>query len=114
VLLQKALAFWTVFCYTVFVVVNKQKTGAYMYKAKLRKKPVSFTFNNAKFTVAVNSNVPACGYVTVLTQYAAKLVEEGIVRLYVVCNRLSGEDGRIYALFYNMRTGEFDGNFTVN
>ena len=79
----------------------------------MRKQPISFTFNNTKFTVPVNYCVPADGYVNVV-KHTAKLVEQDVVCLYVICNRLSREAGRMYALFYNMRTRQFDGNYTVN
>ena len=86
----------------------------------LRKTPVKFTFNNKKYNVAVNNNVPACGYVNVLTNapYNAQLVNDEVngdaIKLYVECNLQSKQNGRIYALFYNINTKQFDGNFTIN
>jgi hypothetical protein len=84
----------------------------------MRKTPVKFTFNNKIVTVPVNYCVPGKGFVNVLTQYSAELVDEGTtnpgIKIYVECNVRSTEPGRIYALFYNLRTKEFDGNYTVN
>ena len=86
----------------------------------LRKTPVKFTFNNKKYNVAVNDNVPACGYVNVLTdeRYTAQLVNDAVngdaIKIYVECNLQSRQHGRIYALFYNINTKQFDGYFTVN
>lgn len=84
----------------------------------MRKSPVKFVCNNVKYNVAVNNCVPGNGYVTVLTQRPIKLVDtdtaEPAIMLYVLCNNKSNEHGRIYALFYNTVTKEFDGNFTVN
>lgn len=81
----------------------------------MRKMPITFTFNNKKYKVNINNCVPGGGYVNVLTQYNAVERNGGeLIRLYVMCNRLSREDGRIYALFYNVKTRQFDGHFTVN
>lgn len=84
----------------------------------MRKSPVKFVCNNVNYSVPVNYCVPGNGYVTVLTQRPIKLVDtdkaEPAVMLYVKCNAKSTEPGRIYALFYNLRTKQFDGNFTVN
>ena len=84
----------------------------------MRKSPVKFVCNNVNYSVPVNYCVPGNGYVTVLTQRPIKLVDtdkaEPAIMLYVLCNNKSNEPGRIYALFYNTVTKEFDGNFTVN
>ncbi len=84
----------------------------------MRKTPIKFVFNNKKYSVPVNMYVPSKGYVNVLTQHAAKLVDEDkaepAIMFYVMCNKLSLEPGRIYALFYNTVTKEFDSCFTVN
>lgn len=84
----------------------------------MRKSPVKFTYNNKTITAPVNYCVPGGGYVKVLTQYAAQLVDENTndpaIKIYVECNLRSNEVGRVYALFYNLRTKQFDGNFTVN
>ncbi len=84
----------------------------------MRKSPVKFVFNNKKYSAAVNKYVPGEGYVTVLAQYPAKLVDADTdspaIKIYVKCNMRSFEAGRIYALFYNTVTKQFDGNFTVN
>lgn len=84
----------------------------------MRKMPIKFTFNNKKYTAPINKYVPAEGYVSVLTKYPATLSTDpklgDAIKIYVECNRLSGEEGRIYALFYNLQTLQFDSNFTVN
>lgn len=84
----------------------------------MRKSPVKFAFNSRTITAPVNSCVPGGGYVKVLAQYGATLVDDNTcdpaIKIYVECNNLSGQAGRIYALFYNLRTKQFDGNFTVN
>jgi hypothetical protein len=84
----------------------------------MRKSPVKFKFNDTTITAQVNSLVPGKGFVNVLAQYGAELVDEGTtnpgIKIYVECNAKSTEPGRIYALFYNLRTKQFDGNFTVN
>ncbi len=84
----------------------------------MRKTPIKFVFNNKKYSVPVNMYVPSKGYVNVLTQRPIKLVdtdkEQPAIMLYVMCNKLSMEPGRIYALFYNTVTKQFDSCFTVN
>ena len=91
-----------------------------MYKATYRKSPVKFTYNNATIVAPVNDCVPACGFVTVLDEgeYCPATQSNGMqaaVKLYVKVNKRGGaEHGRIYALFYNLVTQQFDGNFTVN
>jgi hypothetical protein len=82
----------------------------------LRKTPIKFTFNNTKYNVPVNDMVPACGYVNVLTdeRYTAQLVNGDAIKIYVECNLQSRQNGRIYALYYNINTKQFDGNFTIN
>jgi len=84
----------------------------------LRKTPIKFTFNNKKYTVPVNKFVPACGYVNVLSEYPAEYVSDNkngdAIQIYVMCNLQSKQNGRIYALYYNINTQQFDSNFTVN
>jgi hypothetical protein len=84
----------------------------------MRKTPIKFTFNNTKYKVNINDSVPAGGYVNVLTQYNPVYIQDNkngdAIKIYVMCNRQSREDGRIYALFYNVKTRQFDGHFTVN
>ena len=84
----------------------------------MRKMPIKFTFNNTKYKVNINDCVPGGGYVNVLTQYNPVYRKDNkngdAIKIYVMCNRLSREDGRIYALFYNVNTRQFDGHFTVN
>jgi len=79
---------------------------------------LKFKHNNTTFVVPVNKCVPANGNVTVLAKFNTKVVDEGTanpaIMLYVKCNTKSREVGRIYALFYNLRTKQFDGHFTVN
>ncbi len=83
----------------------------------MRKTPVKFTFNNQTIVAPVNHCVPGKGYVTVLA-ISPCLVDENTdspaIRIYVECNMRSTEPGRQYALFYNTKTKQFDGNYTVN
>lgn len=90
-----------------------------MYKATYRKSPVKFTYNNAVITAPVNYCVPACGFVTVLDAGehvpATQQNPHPAVKIYVKVNKRGGwEHGRMYALFYNLVTKQFDGNYTVN
>lgn len=83
----------------------------------LRKSPVKFTFNNVQYSIPVNNFVPAKGYVNVLA-ISPVLVDENTdnpaIRIFVQCNKNSQQNGRQYALFYNINKRQFDGNFTVN